>query len=154
MAGGGECGEGGAGEKGAVVNQIATSSCRVVRVVTISRKSGVAMAIQSAFTYMVHPGRSDPDPGKITGAAVPLEGKLFDLLSEVYQKSDNECDIDIQFDASSGKQENPCRSLITDFVSSPNVDTGRAVAHRLASVTTHRSGLGLLFLSLAKKEMH
>lgn len=109
------------------------------------------MTIQSAFTFMVHPGRSDPDPGKITGAAVPLEGKLFDLLSEVYQKADRECDIDIQFVSAEGKQENPCRSLVTAFAANPSVETGRAVAHRLASVTTHRSGLGLLFLLLGQE---
>lgn len=109
------------------------------------------MAIEFAFTYMVHPGRSDPDATKITGAAVPLEGKLFGLLSEVYEKADRECDIDIGFKATSGKKENACRDLITAFASSPNVETGRAVAHRLANVTTHRSGLGLLFLILGKE---
>lgn len=108
------------------------------------------MTIESAFTYMVHPGRSDPDAGKINGAAVPLEGKLFGLLSEVYDKADRECDIDIGFRSTSGKKENASRDLITAFALSPTVETGRAIAHRLASVTTHRSGLGLLFLILGK----
>jgi hypothetical protein len=108
------------------------------------------MPIEHAFTYMVHPGRSDPDATKITGASVPLSGKLFGLLSDVYEKADRECDIDIEF-KSGGKKDNACRDLITAFAAQPSVESGRAIAHRLASVTTHRSGLGLLFLILGKE---
>lgn len=105
------------------------------------------MPITHAFSYMVHPRKGDPDAKTINGAAVPLEGKMFGLLSEVYEKSDKECDIDISFNASpDGKQANPCRSLVQAFAKNPSVEAGREIAHRLRKATDGRSGPGLLFL--------
>ena len=81
------------------------------------------------------------------GTTVALNSKLFPLLSEIYARSDIECDIDIAFNRStSGTQQNPCRDLIVTYVSGPTLIRGRHIAERLEAVTTHRSGLGLLFL--------
>lgn len=110
------------------------------------------MPITHAFSYMVHPRKGDPDANTINGAAVPLEGKMFGLLSDVYEKSDKECDIDIVFNPSEdGKQDNPCRNLVRAFAKSPSVEAGREIAHRLRKATDGRSGPGLLFLILGKE---
>lgn len=110
------------------------------------------MPITHAFSFMVHPHKGDPDAHSINGAAVPLEGKMFDLLSDIYEKSEKECDIDISFNPSSdGKQDNPCRNLVRVFAKAPSVDSGRDIAHRLRNATDGRSGPGLLFLILGKE---
>lgn len=76
-----------------------------------------------------------------------MSGKLFELLNGVYEKSDRECDIDISFNRSAtGTQQNPCRDLILTYLRGPTQPRGRHIAERLREVTTHRSGMGLLFL--------
>ena len=65
----------------------------------------------------------------------------------MYARSEHECDIDIAFNRSAdGAQWNPCRNLIIAYLQSPTLIRGRHLAERLEAVTTHRSGLGLLFL--------
>lgn len=105
------------------------------------------MQLTKIHTYLVRPERGTSDRTKIGGTEVPNEGKLFELLESVYQKSDDECDIDIIFmPAFDGTQQNDCRDLIVDYAARPTLDSGRKIADRLAGVSTHRSGLGLLFL--------
>jgi hypothetical protein len=112
------------------------------------------MAIEHAFTYMVHPQKGDPEAKSINGSAVPLtDGKMFDLLKEVYEKSDRECDIDIAFNPTKeGQPDNPCRNLVRAFAASPTVESGREIAHRLRSFTDGRSGPGLLFVILGRED--
>ncbi|MES2861673.1 MAG: hypothetical protein V4701_09380 [Pseudomonadota bacterium] len=110
------------------------------------------MAITHAFSFMVHPKKGDPDAKTINGSSVPLEGKMFGLLSDVYGKAEKECDIDITFNPSStGKQDNACRNIIRTFAKNPTVETGRDIAFRLRNATDGRSGPGLLFLILGKE---
>jgi hypothetical protein len=72
---------------------------------------------------------------------------MFDLLSNIYGRSETECDIDIAFrPADDGAQSNPCRDLIVDYLTNPTLHNGRLIAERLQSITDMRSGLGLLFL--------
>lgn len=104
------------------------------------------MPVQAIHTYLVHP-RADGEDLPVGGVSPVLEGKLFDLLNEVYQKSPHECDIDISFDRQTdGGQQNDCRDLITAFISDPSIENGRVIAARLRGFSTRRSGIGLLFL--------
>jgi hypothetical protein len=105
------------------------------------------LAINHIHTYLVHPGKGSQAARHVGGAAVALSGKLFDLLSDVYARSENECDIDIAFrpDAN-GTQRNPCRDLLVTYLGGPTLDRGEQIAEKLEAVTTNRSGLGLLFL--------
>lgn len=110
------------------------------------------MSITHAFSFMVHPKKGNPDAKSINGSNVPLEGKMFELLSDVYSKADKECDIDIMFNPSSaGNQENVCRDIVRAFAKNPTVDTGRDIAFRLQTATDGRSGPGLLFLIFGKE---
>jgi hypothetical protein len=111
-----------------------------------------ALAVEHIHTYLVHPGKASEGTAQIGGTDVKLEGKLFRLLSDIYVRSDRECDIEISFNhATDGTQQNPCRDLILDYLRGPTLVRGRRLAERLEKVTTNRSGLGLLFLIAGKE---
>ena len=112
------------------------------------------MAITHIHTYLVHPGKGEPNVPRIRGTTVPLDGgnKLFTLLDSIYSRSDVECDIDISFNPNAdGRQQNPCRDLLTDYLAGPTLSLGRRIAKRLRGMTDRRSGLGLLFLIAGKE---
>jgi hypothetical protein len=72
---------------------------------------------------------------------------MFELLNEIYRRSEEECDIDIAFRLDEhGRQANPARDLIVEYLRNPIIQNGRLIAARLESFTDRRSGLGLLFL--------
>jgi hypothetical protein len=69
------------------------------------------------------------------------------MLAELFERAPVECDIDIVFRPDEqGRQRNGSRNLLEAYLRSPSVPAGRSVAEALQRVTTHRSGLGLLFL--------
>jgi hypothetical protein len=110
------------------------------------------VAIQHIFTYLVHPKKGIRAASATTGLKVELHGRLFDLLNNIYVKSDDECDIDITFSPTSdGVQQNDCRDLLCTHLGGPTLETGRAIAQRLEIHTDGRSGLGLLFLIAGKE---
>jgi hypothetical protein len=111
------------------------------------------LAVEHIHSYLVHPGRGAQNPPQIRGTKVPLEGKLFRLLDNIYRESDVECDIDIAFNHTAGAQQNDCRDLVVNYLRGPTLARGRHIAKRLQRVTDYRSGLGLLFL-IAGKEGH
>lgn len=110
------------------------------------------MAIQHIHTFLVHPSKNATATHQIGGAQVMLTGKLFNMLNHVYQNAERECTIGISFNqGADGTQTNPCRSLLLDYIINPSLPNGRAIANRLASYTTNRSGLGLVFLILGRE---
>ncbi len=114
--------------------------------------SGGRLPIQHIHTYLAHAGRRSGAAPHINGAAVPLAGKMFNLLDNIYTRSDSECDIDIAFrPADDGAQTNPCRDLIVGYLANPTLNNGRLIAERLETLTDMRSGLGLLFLIAGKE---
>ena len=81
------------------------------------------------------------------GTTLPNSGKLFSMLSGIFNSSDHDCNIDIVFKSEpDGTQNNAARNLIAKFCEIPSVKTATPIAHKLELVTTKRSGLGLLFL--------
>ena len=113
------------------------------------------MPITHIDTYLVHPAKGVSSPSSIGGAAVPLSGKMFDMLKSIYDRSDSECDIAISFNrAATGAQQNDCRDLILTYLQGPTTIRGRNIATRLAAVTTNRSHLGLLFLIAGQEGLH
>jgi hypothetical protein len=88
----------------------------------------------------------DPQP-HISGTGVPTNGALYRMLSELFERAPTECKVGIVFaPAADGNPDNPVRDELLAHSRGPSVETGRVIAGRLQSVTTHRSGLGLLFL--------
>ena len=105
------------------------------------------MPIRHIHTFLVHPNKHADESAHISGTTVALSGSLFDLLNNVYSKSDQECNIDITFRPTpDGVQQNDCRDLIRAYVERPSLESGKPIAERLERNTDGRSGLGLLFL--------
>ena len=105
------------------------------------------MPITHIHTYLVYPNKISDNRRQINGTSVMLNGQLFDLLQDIYTRSDEECDIDITFcPTADGRQQNDCRNLILEYLRNPTLQSGRMIANRLEQKTDGRSGLGLLFL--------
>lgn len=105
------------------------------------------MALERVHSFLAHPSKNDAEQPSIGGTNVPRVGQLWKMLSDVFDRASSECDIDIVFQPDDeGSQQNKCRDLLVGYVARPTVTNGRRIAERLQTVTTHRSGLGLLFL--------
>ncbi|HEY1406029.1 MAG TPA: hypothetical protein VF857_05410 [Spirochaetota bacterium] len=110
------------------------------------------MNITKIFSFLVPPGKHVEIPIKLNGTEIPLTGKLFNMLKEVYDKSSSECDIPICFKPDDdGNQHNPIRDNVINLLKNPNIANGLNIANRLYSATTRTSGLGLLFLMIGKE---
>jgi hypothetical protein len=106
------------------------------------------MPIEHAHSYLLHAGKNpETAASEIGGVKVPATGKLAEMLQGLFASGDTECDIDVIFRPdSNGAQKNPCQTLLESYSRHPSLPNGRKIAERLQSVTTHRSGLGLLFI--------
>jgi hypothetical protein len=111
------------------------------------------MSIQRIQSYLVEPGKGLEKPRRPNGVEIRLVGALFNMLTDIYNKSDKECSIPICFlPTKSGAQENEMRSLLIKFCASPEQANGLPIAERLGRHTTHRSKLGLLFLIIGHEK--
>jgi len=112
------------------------------------------MRVDQIFCYLVHPEKGlDEDKREEVKSTVikPNNPRLFRLLSIAFEKADYECKHEIAFSPmEDGRQSNDCRNEIIDFVENPDELVGAYLAKRLQSVTTNKSGLGLLFLVLGE----
>jgi hypothetical protein len=105
------------------------------------------MPIERVHSFLVHPAKHQDEQPEIGGTEIPRRGSLFNMFTGVFDRAPDECNIEIVFQPNAaGEQQNECRDLLLAYVQQPTIPKGRAVATRLQSVTTHRSGLGLLFL--------
>jgi muramidase (phage lysozyme) len=55
------------------------------------------LPVQHIHTYLVHPRKGSAAAWQVNGTAVTLNGRLFDLLNNIYVSSDRQCDIGITF---------------------------------------------------------
>lgn len=103
--------------------------------------------ITHMHTYLVPPGKGIEEPDAIGGSTLPLNGQMFKLLRDVYDRADAECDVAISFNhRPDGRQQNDCRDLVIAYARAPHLARGRHIAERLAACTDKRSRMGLLFL--------
>ena len=109
------------------------------------------MKISAVHSFLVQPAkRLDPQPDA-SGTEVPMKGQLFSMLQDLWERAPSECRIEIMFRPNQeGEPINEARALLQAYASDPSLENGRTVAERLQSVTTKRSGLGLLFLFLGE----
>jgi hypothetical protein len=106
-----------------------------------------ANTLNSIHSYLVHPSKNEEVQPPISGVRVPRHERLFNMLSDVFHKASEECDIEIIFQPNEqGRQDNPARNEILEYLRNPSLPNGRIIAQRLQNVTTKRSGLGLFFL--------
>ena len=70
------------------------------------------------------------------------------MLQELCRRAPAECKIEIMFRPDEeGTADNTARASLEAYAKNPTLENGRAIAERLQSYTTRRSGLGLLFLA-------
>jgi len=114
------------------------------------------MKIKKIYSYLSYPSKHKEKQPKIGGATIPQSGRLYAMLKEIFDKSDKECNIPICFSPKDGgTQKNDCRDELINLINSPSIGLGRKIAERLQSVTTGKSGMGLLFIILAQdKKSH
>src|SRR5437763_16936325 len=104
------------------------------------------------YSSLVPPADGE-EPREIVSSEITLEGKLYGMLANVYDRADEECNIPIRFlPAKDGKQFNEVRSALIALVEKPTLTKVTQLGRRLSSVTTHRSGLGLLFAIVGKAD--
>lgn len=105
------------------------------------------MPISRVHSFLVHPSKNEEEQPEISGASIPRRGRLYEMLAAVFERAPEECDIEVVFrPTADGRQQNDCRDLLLAYAAEPSIPHGRAIAARLQMVSTHRSGLGLLFL--------
>lgn len=110
------------------------------------------MDVTHVYSFLVHPGKGqDPQPA-FAGTVVPKRGQLFAMLSEMFDRSDRECKIEISFEPTEGRQQNERRDDILSLIREPSVARARVLAARLQLVTTNRSGMGLFFIVIGKDD--
>lgn len=109
------------------------------------------MQISTIHSYLVNPEKGLETISQIKGTSITKEGDMFRMLEEIFNKADEECKYEIVFQPTEdGKQQNQCRDIIVNYLKKGTLESGRSLAEQLQSVTTKRSGLGLLFLILGK----
>ncbi len=112
-----------------------------------SVNEGTSPRVRAIFSFLVHPGKHLQDQPAIGGAPIPLSGKMYDMLSHQFETATSECDIEVAFLPEDGERQcNACRSEVLAVLQHRHIDQARALASRLQSTTTNRSGLGLLFV--------
>ena len=106
------------------------------------------MPVEAIYGFLAHPSKGEDEQPEIMGTEVALTGRLYGMLREVFEDSDTECNTEIAFLPNEDKQENQRRTEILSLFASPDLDTSCVLAQRLQEVTTHRSGMGLMFVML------
>jgi hypothetical protein len=110
------------------------------------------LPITHIHTYLVHPAKGIAVPDAIGGSELPLNGKMFRLLRDVYDRAETECDVAISFNRDeTGAQRNVCRDLLVAYAGGPTLVRGRRIAERLAIYTDNRPRMGLLFLVVGRE---
>lgn len=105
------------------------------------------MAIGRIHSFLVHPAKGEDQQPPIGGTSLPKEGLLNEMLTRIFDRAPTECDIAIAFRPDErGKRQNDCRDDFVRYIDAPTLPNGRRIAQRLQDATTHRSGLGLLFM--------
>ena len=110
------------------------------------------MKITKIYSFLVHPSKNLEKQPDVGGVEIPLTGKLFDMIEQVFQKAHDECYIDVAFvKGNEGKQENERRTELLGLLKKPGLSEARKLAKALQMVTTNRSGLGLFFVVLGSE---
>jgi hypothetical protein len=111
------------------------------------------MKIKRIISFLVPPGKHDEEKTTSTGTEIRLKGRLYDMLRDIFVRSDTECKIPICFCPSDdGKQSNECRNEIIALATRSSLKNAEKLAIRLMKCTTNKSGLGLLFFILGKED--
>jgi len=105
------------------------------------------MALEVINSYLTQPAKNTKPQPKVFGATIGDDASLRSMLNEVYEKSQTECDTAVIFQHNAdGSMQNDFRDDLISYLNDTSLINGKKIAERLQSVTTNRSGRGLLFL--------
>lgn len=110
------------------------------------------MKIIEIHSYLVHPEKGSEQSSPVRGTKITKEGNMYKMLQGILESAPTECKYSIAFLPKDGVQQNDCRDLVINYIRTPDLETGRELAKHLQSVTTKRSGLGLIFLILGRSD--
>ena len=102
------------------------------------------MKIDKIMSFLTYPGKHIKKQPAVNGAEIPKAGKIYDMLLNIFEESENNCDIPICFN-SGGSQDSLVRDEIVRLVSTKSMDDGKVLSERLQCSTTEKSGKGLVF---------
>ena len=85
------------------------------------------------------------DENKIAGEEISQTSKLFKILSDIFNKSEVECDIPIKFISITGKQDNPVRNELLQVNKKFVVASCFNLVRDLSSLTDYKTKDGLIF---------
>ena len=109
------------------------------------------MKIDKVLSFLTYPGKHADEQFEIGGTVIPHNGKLFSMLSNIFENAEKDCDIPIIFLSEDDAQKNAVRDEIVELSKSKALENGRTLANRLQLATTGKSGMGLLFLAIANE---
>lgn len=109
------------------------------------------MKIDKILSFLTYPGKHADEQPQISGAIIAKKGKLYNMLSSIFDNSDTDCNIPIMFLPEDGKQKNGVRDTIIKFMESKSIEDGRLLSERLQVATTEKSGMGLLFFTIGSE---
>ena len=105
------------------------------------------MIMTSAYSALVHPASSAASQLPIKQAIVTQSGRLLDMLTDIFERAESECNIDLVFSPDTNQaQNNSCRAALMAFIRNPSFQTGEIIVRRLQSFTPPQAGVALLFL--------
>jgi len=100
------------------------------------------------MSFLTYPGKHADEQPDISGTIIPKKGKLYNMLSIIFEKSDSDCNIPIVFLSEDQAQKNSVRDEVVQLVTSKSLNDGRVLAERLQRATTEKSGMGLIFFTI------
>lgn len=89
---------------------------------------------------------------EIFGQDITSDTRLFELLSEIFNKAEKECDIQIRFIAQTQDQDNDVREGIINLTNNFDIDNCRPMVRSLSYLTDNKTKEGLLFFVKAVKD--
>lgn len=111
------------------------------------------MDVKIIHSYLVGIGKGDEEQQEVKGTKIENVGSLYNMLKSIFVNASSECKYEIVFMPNgNGEKKNECRDLIVNHLKERTFETGQILAKRLQSVTTHRSGLGLLFIIIGEDD--
>ncbi|MDO6421551.1 hypothetical protein [Saccharophagus degradans] len=106
------------------------------------------MKIDKIISFLTYPGKHAEEQPEISGATIPKEGKLFNMLSGLFDSSESDCNIPIIFLTEDDSQNNSVRDEVVKLATSKSIGDGKILAQRLQLATTEKSGMGLIFFTI------
>ncbi len=105
------------------------------------------MKIDKIMSFLTYPGKHIDEQPEVKGVEIPKKGNLYNMLFNIFENSESECNIPIVF-ISGDSQDNLVRDEVVQLVSTKNINDGKVLSERLQRSTTEKSGMGLIFFTI------